>query len=96
MRRCLRKDVLRRQQHVGDARIEIEESTYLSCGWAITEEPAPDRNRARDNRLWMELSLAMIDAGAAALEAVDSRDPQAVLAVGEETSPATAVRACTG
>jgi len=41
-------------------------------------------DRARDNGVWMELSRGMIDAGAAALEAAESRDPDAVFAVGEE------------
>ena len=41
-------------------------------------------DRARDNGVWMELARGMIDAGAAALEAAESRDPDAVFAVGEE------------
>jgi len=40
--------------------------------------------RARDNGAWMELSRGMIDAGAAALEAAESKDPDAVFAVGEQ------------
>lgn len=39
--------------------------------------------RARDNQTWMQMSRAMVDAGAAALEAAESRDPDAVFAVGE-------------
>ena len=41
-------------------------------------------DRARDNGAWMELSRGMIDAGAAALEAAESKDPDAVFAVGEQ------------
>lgn len=41
-------------------------------------------NRARDQELWMELSRGMIDAGAKALAAVETRDPDAVFAVGED------------
>jgi hypothetical protein len=41
-------------------------------------------NRARDQERWMDLSRGMIDAGAKALEAVDSKDPDAVFAVGED------------
>ncbi len=40
--------------------------------------------RARDQGPWMDLSRAMIDAGAAALAAAESKDPEAVFAVGEE------------
>lgn len=48
-------------------------------------------DRARDDRIWMQRSRALIDAGAAARRAVDSRDPDAVFAVGEEL-----YRACDG
>ena len=41
-------------------------------------------NRARDQETWMRLSLAMIDAGEAALQAAESRDPEQVFAVGEQ------------
>ena len=41
-------------------------------------------NRARDQELWMEMSRGMIDAGAKALAAVETRDPDAVFAVGED------------
>ena len=41
-------------------------------------------DRARDNGAWMDLSRAMIDAGAAALEAAKAKDPDAVFAVGEQ------------
>jgi hypothetical protein len=41
-------------------------------------------DRARDARLWMQMSRGMIDAGAAALRAVESRDPDALFAVAEE------------
>jgi len=40
--------------------------------------------RARDDRLWMQLSRGLIEAGAAARRAAESRDPDAVFAVGEE------------
>jgi hypothetical protein len=40
-------------------------------------------NRARDQDLWMEMSRGLVDAGAEALKAVDSKDPDAVFAVGE-------------
>lgn len=40
--------------------------------------------RARDNGAWMESARTMIDAGAAALAAAESKDPDAVFAVGEE------------
>jgi hypothetical protein len=40
-------------------------------------------DRARDKLVWMELSQALVDAGAAAVKAADSRDPEAVFAVGE-------------
>jgi hypothetical protein len=40
-------------------------------------------NRARDRDLWMEMSRGLVEAGAEALKAVDSRDPDAVFAVGE-------------
>jgi hypothetical protein len=40
--------------------------------------------RARDNGAWMELSRGMIAAGEAALAAAESKDPDAVFAVGEE------------
>lgn len=39
--------------------------------------------RARDRGAWMEMSRQMIDAGAEALKAAESRDPDAVFAVGE-------------
>ncbi len=39
--------------------------------------------RARDQGAWMDLSRAMIDAGAAALEAAAAKNPDAVFAVGE-------------
>lgn len=39
--------------------------------------------RARDNEVWMEMSRGLVDAGIAALAAVDSKDPEAVFAVGE-------------
>jgi hypothetical protein len=41
-------------------------------------------NRARDQKLWMEMSRGMIEAGAKALAAVETRDPDAVFAVGED------------
>jgi hypothetical protein len=41
-------------------------------------------NRARDRELWMEMSRGMIEAGAKALAAVETRDPDAVFAVGED------------
>jgi hypothetical protein len=40
-------------------------------------------DRARDKLVWMELSQALVDAGAEALKAADSKDPEAVFAVGE-------------
>jgi len=40
-------------------------------------------DRARDQTAWMQMSRQMIDAGAKALEAAESRDPEAVFAVGE-------------
>jgi hypothetical protein len=39
--------------------------------------------RARDNEVWMQMSQELVDAGNAALEAVDSKDPDAVFAAGE-------------
>lgn len=45
--------------------------------------------RARDNELWMEMSRGLIDAGAAAVAAADTRNPDEVFAVGE-----TIYRAC--
>lgn len=39
--------------------------------------------RARDNEVWMQMSQELVDAGVAALAAVDSKDPEAVFAVGE-------------
>ena len=39
--------------------------------------------RARDQQAWMQMSRQMIDAAAEALEAAESRDPDAVFAVGE-------------
>jgi hypothetical protein len=47
--------------------------------------------RARDNEVWMQMSQGLVDAGAAALAAVDSKDPEAVFAVGE-----TVYLACDG
>jgi hypothetical protein len=41
-------------------------------------------DRARDPELWMQLSKGLVDAGASALEAAESKDPDAVFAVGEE------------
>ena len=40
-------------------------------------------DRARDQEMWMQLSRQMIEAGEKALEAAESRDPDAVFAVGE-------------
>ena len=40
-------------------------------------------NRARDQQAWMQMSRQMIDAGAVALAAAQSKDPDAVFAVGE-------------
>ncbi len=40
-------------------------------------------DRARDNQAWMRMAEEMIDAGALALEAVESKDPDAVFAIGE-------------
>ena len=40
-------------------------------------------DRARDTQGWMRMSQGLIDAGALALEAVESKDPDAVFAVGE-------------
>jgi hypothetical protein len=40
--------------------------------------------RARDRGMWMELSKGLIDAGRAAVEAAESKNPDAVFAVGEE------------
>ncbi len=39
--------------------------------------------RARDREAWMQMSRQLVDAGAAALAAAESRDPDAVFAVGE-------------
>ena len=41
-------------------------------------------DRARDQETWMHLSLAMIDAGEAALEAAEARDPEQIFAIGEK------------
>jgi hypothetical protein len=40
-------------------------------------------DRPKDRGAWMDLSRAMIEAGSQALAAADSRDPDAVFAVGE-------------
>ncbi|HEY7818929.1 MAG TPA: hypothetical protein VIG29_11970, partial [Vicinamibacteria bacterium] len=40
-------------------------------------------NRPRDKGAWMELSQALIEAGGKALAAAESKDPDAVFAVGE-------------
>jgi hypothetical protein len=40
-------------------------------------------DRAKDKGAWMDLSRAMIEAGGAALAAAESKDPDAVFAVGE-------------
>ena len=40
-------------------------------------------DRARDQGPWMQLSRGMIEAGAEALAAADTKDPDAVFAVGE-------------
>lgn len=41
-------------------------------------------DRARDHGAWMEMSRGLVDAGAEALEAAESKDPDAVFAVGEK------------
>ena len=41
-------------------------------------------DRARDQETWMRLSLAMIDAGEAALQAAEARDPEQIFAIGEQ------------
>ena len=41
-------------------------------------------DRARDQEAWMAMCEQMVDAGAAALEAAESKDPDAVFAVGEQ------------
>jgi hypothetical protein len=40
-------------------------------------------SRARDKGAWMELSRGLVEAGAEALRAAESKDPDAVFAVGE-------------
>lgn len=42
--------------------------------------------RAVDRGDWIKMSLAMIDAGRATLKAVEAKDPDAVLAVGENVN----------
>ena len=41
-------------------------------------------DRARDNLAWMRMAEDLVDAGALALEAAESKDPDAVFAVGSD------------
>ncbi len=41
-------------------------------------------SRARDQDAWMRMAQGLVDAGALAMEAAESKDPDAVFAVGED------------
>jgi serine/threonine-protein kinase len=70
LQRCLRKDPHRRFQHVGDARLELEE---IETG---TETPERGRLEERRDRVWAALPWAVaVLAGLAAIAAFVMRPP---------------------
>ena len=64
LRRCLEKDPRRRQQHMGDARLEIEDALGARSSHAVEASAAPAA-RSRRRVLWLAAG-ALVIAGVAA------------------------------
>ena len=67
IRRCLQKDLTRRLQNIGDARIEIEESSPYDSGFKRTDTVAIKQTRTRNILWWGIVALAIALASVAGI-----------------------------